>query len=94
MPLNPQFMLQKFDKWEVYFVGLINPPSRCLGARYIITVTNYLTRWEDFEPIADCSAETSTNFLFENVVMRFRCPKVLMSNQGTLFVNKTIAVLT
>ena len=45
MSLVPQLTLQTFDKWVVDFMGLINPPSKRTGARYIITATNYLNRW-------------------------------------------------
>jgi hypothetical protein len=37
MSLNPQVMMQAFDKWAIDFVGPINPQARILGARYIIT---------------------------------------------------------
>jgi hypothetical protein len=37
-----------------------------------------------------CSAETTTHFLFEQVITRFGCPNILMGDQGTHFINNTI----
>ena len=68
MPLVPQVTLQPFDKWVVYFVGPINPRGKRTGAWYIITMTNYLTRWAEVARVVDCTAMTTTRFMFENIV--------------------------
>jgi hypothetical protein len=60
IPLNPQVTLQEFDKWAIDFVGTINPQTRRLGARYIITTIKYLTRWEEATPLIDYTVETAT----------------------------------
>jgi hypothetical protein len=39
MSLRPRVTLKIFDKWEVDFVGPINPLERRSGSKYIITMT-------------------------------------------------------
>jgi len=92
MPLNPQITLQPFEKWAIDFVGLIQPQGKT-SARYIITATEYLTRGAEAQPLKDCIGMTTTKFLFEHVLMRFGCPKILMSDCGMHFLNKTISAL-
>jgi hypothetical protein len=93
IPLRPQVSLKVFDKWEIDFMGPISPPTKRSGAKYIITATKYLTRWEGTTPIKYCSTETTTHFLFEQVITRFGCPRILMSDQGTHFINNNIKAM-
>jgi hypothetical protein len=86
--------MQAFEKWEIDFVGPINPPGKHTGARDIITVKKCLTRWAEEREVKDCSATTTVRFIFEDIITRFGSPKNLMSDQGTHFINKTIEALT
>jgi transposase InsO family protein len=94
MPLAPQLTLHEFEKWAIDFVGPINPLGKCTGARYIIIDTEYLTIWVEAREVKDCSAATVAQFIFEDIITRFGCSKILMSDQGTHFINKTIEALT
>jgi transposase InsO family protein len=94
MSLAPQLTLQALDKWAIDFIGPINPPWKRTGARYIITATYYLTRWAEVRAIKDCSDTTVARFIFDDIITRFGCSKILMSDQGTHFINKTIEALT
>jgi hypothetical protein len=94
MPLAPQLTLQSFEKWEIDFMGPLNPPGKRTGSRYIITVTEYLTRWAEARAVKDCSETTTTQFVFDDIITLFGCLKTLMSDQGTHFINNTIEALT
>ena len=94
MPLKPEITLQAFNKWAIDFVGPINPPRKRTGTRYIITATDYLTRWVEAAPVKDYNVAIAAQFIFENILARFGCPRILMSDQGTHFLNQTIQLLT
>lgn len=65
MRLNPQVTLQALEKWAIDFVGPINSPRKKTGARYIITATDYLTRWDEAQPVKDCSKDTTAKFILK-----------------------------
>jgi transposase InsO family protein len=94
MPLKPHVTLQVFDKWAIDFVRPINSLGKCTGARYIITATDYLTRWVEAAPVKDYSTVTIVQFIFENILTRFGCLRILMSDQCTHFLTQTIQLLT
>ena len=91
IPLAPQVTLQAFNKWDVDLGVPINPPTKRLGAQYIITAVDYLTRRVEAELVKHC---ITMKFLFQNVVTRFGCPWILLSDQGNHIVNKMIEALT
>jgi transposase InsO family protein len=93
-PLFPVTPLETFDKWVIDFVGPINLPTCHTGERYIINATKYLTRWAEATPIKDCIVETAVHFNFDNIITKFICQRVLMSDQGSQFLNETIQKLT
>ena len=94
MSLALQVTLQPFDKWVVDFVSPINPPGKRTSVRYIIIAIDYLMRWEEATLVVDCTIATTTRFMFDNIVTRFGCPRILMSDQGSHFINIMVITLT
>jgi transposase InsO family protein len=86
--------LQSFEKWAIDFVGPINPPGKHTEARCIITAIEYLTTWAKTREVKDRSATIAACFIFDDIITKFGCPKVLMSDKGTHFINKTVESLT
>jgi len=94
MPLVPINPSQTFEIWAIDFVGPISTPGRRTKARYIITAVEYVTKWAEAEAVTTCSSEVAAKFIYDNIIVRFGCPLTLISDQGTHFLNKTIAALT
>ena len=63
-PLFLATTMELLDKKDVDFIVPINPPIRRIGAWYIITTMEYLTRWVKDMPIKYCTIEGSMWFIF------------------------------
>ena len=50
MPLQPQVLIEPFDKWALDFVGPIDLPSQ--GKGYILVSTDYVTKWVKAKSLA------------------------------------------
>jgi len=82
--------VQIFEKWAIEFIDPIISPTQHSYARYIITDTKYLTCWAEVAPIKDFTTNISARFIFECIISRFGCPKILTSDQGTHFIIENV----
>jgi transposase InsO family protein len=94
MPLIPLLALAPFEKWGIDFVGPIAPATRHGRKRYILVATDYATEWAETAATRSDDAKIVAKFLYENIISQFGCPKELISDRNTHFLNSTIEALT
>ncbi len=62
--------------------------------QYIIVATKYLTKWVEAKVIKYANAKQTTIILYDNIISQFGCPKILIGDQGSHFLNDAIIDLT
>ena len=93
MPLHVSLPLIPFEKWGIDYVGEVHPKSS-KGMAYIVVATEYLTKWAEAKAVKTNTAENAAIFIYENIIARFGCPKILVSDRGTHFLNNVIREMT
>ncbi|KAG9302460.1 hypothetical protein G9A89_006424 [Geosiphon pyriformis] len=53
---------------------------------------NYLTKWPEAKAIQRADAEFIAKFVHQDLICQHGCPKKLLSDQGTDFVNRTLTM--
>ena len=66
------------------FHGPITPTSR-RGNRYIISLTDVLSKFVITKAVRDCTATTAVNFLVEDVILKYGTPTCILTDNGTHF---------
>eukprot|EP00253_Pinus_taeda_P013146 PITA_13146 len=83
MPLNPQVILEPFERWALDFIGPINPPSN--QRVYILVCTDYMTKWVEAKALLRANEESVLSFLFEEIFVKFGLPRELVTDGGPPF---------
>ena len=55
--------------------------------KFLVVGIDYFTKWVEAEPLANITQQNVKNFVWKNIVCRFRVPKVLVSDNGRQFDN-------
>ena len=91
-PMFPVIIVGPFSKWGIDYTTS-NPPS-ARGHRCIIIAVNYFTKWVEAMPMFKDDGETTTIFLFNQIIARFSILKDIFIDHGSHFQNKMMSNLT
>src|SRR5215216_1848683 len=86
--LNPIKVGEPFERIGIDFVGPLERTRK--GNKYILVVTDYLTKWPEAKAMKEATAENVVKFIYEGVICRQGCPKIILSDRGTHFRNKLV----
>lgn len=75
-------------------MGPINPLAKYTKNRYIIIATYYIIKWVEARSTKANTVKSMAKFLYEEIIMKFRCPMYLVSDEGCHFINDIIRILT
>ena len=81
--------------FEMIAIDTCGPfPETHRGNKYLITVIDHLTCWPEAFSVPNKTAETVARVLLEEIIPRHSCPKYILSDRGTEFVNAVIGLIT
>jgi hypothetical protein len=83
LPLNPVVASSPFQQWGLDFIGEIHPPSSGQH-RWILTTTDYLTKWIEAVPTRSASHKLIISFL-EDIIAIFGCPSRIVTDNAASF---------
>eukprot|EP00253_Pinus_taeda_P025084 PITA_25084 len=87
LPLRPIATERPFQQWGLDFMGEINPSSSSQH-RWILTATDYFTKWIEAIPCRQANDSTIIQFLETNILARFGCPDKIITDNVASFRSK------
>jgi hypothetical protein len=61
---------------------------------YIVVVIEYMTKWTEVKADKTHTTAHAATFMYENIISRFGCLKIMVSNKGTHLMNSLIQEMT
>ncbi|KAH9318200.1 hypothetical protein KI387_019969, partial [Taxus chinensis] len=88
-PLQVARDLWPFSQWGLDLIGEIHPPSS-QRHHWIITATEYYTKWVEAIPLISIKKEKIVEFINHHIICRFGVPHRLITDNGKSFKNKLL----
>ena len=82
-----------FEKWRIDYVGDVHYHSSKVMA-YNVVATEYLTKWAEANAVRTDKAAHAPAFMYENIISRFKMPKILVTERETRLLNSIIQEIT
>ena len=82
MPLTTNLQIELFDVWGIDYMGPF-PKSR--NCEYILVAVDYVSKWVEAMPCKAVDAKNSKKMFEETIFLRFRVPRIVISDGGTHF---------
>ena len=73
-------MVEPFDRWDLDFVGPINPPSR--HKVYILVCTDYMTKLVEAMALVKDNDKVVIDFLYGEMFIHFGVPRKIVTDGG------------
>ncbi|GJZ04186.1 reverse transcriptase domain-containing protein [Tanacetum coccineum] len=74
-----------YAPWGIDFLG---PLSKALGkVKFVIVAIYYSTKWIEAKPLARMTGKEVKKFVWGNIICRFGLPKIIVTDNGTNFIN-------
>ncbi|KAL4312646.1 hypothetical protein GQ457_01G021240 [Hibiscus cannabinus] len=89
MPLQNILEVELFDVWGIDFMG---PFPSSFSNLYILLAVDYMSKWVEAIATTHNDAKTVQRFIKKNIFTRFGTPRVIISDEGRHFDNRSIAV--
>ena len=87
LPLNPIVVNSPFKQWGLDFIGEINHASSGQH-RWILTTSDFFMKWVEAIPMKNATNKVIINFIQENILSRFGCPKTFLNDNAKAFKSK------
>jgi len=84
LPLKPISTEKPFQQWGLDFIREIHPSSSGQH-KWILTATDYFTKWIEAIPCRQANDTTIIQFLECNILSRFGCPEKIISDNAAAF---------
>ena len=90
MPLNPIIVVDIFDVWGIDFMG---PFPNSFGNEYNLLCVDYVSKWVKATPTRTNESRVGVKFMREHIFARYGMPRLIISDQGTHFDNRSFDAL-